>query len=192
MKSQHRIDGSKCASYYSLTWIQTIRKSWRHLHWWTSALVIWPGKEDKVIRSAALELLVLYCLQMLCLILPYTRVVFANQQLLVNAFIYCRPVRSKLVFGVLDLTRVRELIGPSSRNRGLITIPTVAVHTKRSLLTILLFLSDLTLSLVGVVLLGSRFIEKVVENSRIITFLATKVTRQFRQVLFVRLLFLIL
>lgn len=114
---------------------------------------------------------------MLRLVLPNTRVILANQQLFIDTFVDGGPVRGQLVLGVLYLAGVRERIGSGTGNGGLVVVPTVAVHTEGPLLAVLLLFSNIALSLVGVVLLGSRLIKKVFEDSCIITLLATKVTR---------------
>ena len=104
---------------------------------------------------------------MLCVIFADTRVVFAND--LIKSLINLGAARSVRVAWLLDLTRVRHLVGASTGYTIVVRVKPMPVDTEGSTFTIMLILSKVRLCLILNVVKAARIVQHMLHRVEICT-----------------------
>ena len=106
----------------------------RLLHRRAPCLIVLASKQHEVVGGSTLELLVRDCLQVLSIILTDARVVFADDDV-IQALVDLGSVTGQLLLRLLDLARVRQLVGASSWNPEIDGLEPLSVHSEWLLFT---------------------------------------------------------
>jgi hypothetical protein len=138
----------------TLTRFQYLRYSWMNFDWLIiPILVILPRKQYKIVGCSSLELFVGNGFEVLGVVLTYTWVVPANNN--IPRLLHVRLIRSRIMLRVLDLYRVRQLVSTSSWHTIFILSKSLNIGSKRPIVPWFIFALDGGFGMVSSVLLGT-------------------------------------
>ena len=144
---------------FILTWICCDWKSWWHLNWWTSTLIILSCIKNKIVWASSLVFFILNGTIMLSFVFSNTRIVFTDNQLFIDTLINGWTIRCELVLRIFYLARVWKFVSASAWNWCFIIVPAMSIYSKWSLIAFQFLGCNFALSLICIVLLRSWLVE---------------------------------